>query len=434
MKKYDFETLLERKGHDALAIDALGLPGFPGYIQTSLEENEQGKKYEHAAGKGEAKAVLSTEKYPIWGDYKPIPMWVADMNFIAFEGMISAIKERLNHPSLGYYLTRDEYYEAIIKWHEREYGIEGLKKEHLMYHNSVLGGIVSALMCFTVPGEEILIHSPTYTGFTHAIEDAGRRLLKSELIQDQDGVWKMNYEAMEQKIKEHHIHVVLLNTPHNPTGRIFTQEELKKAYDIFKRYDCVVLSDEIWADLRQVNLCHIPASQVNEDAKQRTISFYSIGKSFSAAALTSAYSVIYNKTLQNQLMKQASLTHYNKQNVLSMYALIGAYSDEGSNYLRQLRAVLDQNLRLLADFFNTIPGVKAYQPEGTYMFFPDFKDYLLDQKMTQQDLVEAFWKMGVMGYSAAPFFHQTAMRLNAALPTAFIEEVILRLKKGVFAD
>ena len=178
-------------------------------------------------------------------------------------------------------------------------------------------------------GDKILLHAPTYVGFTHALGDAGYHLILSQLTQDEDGIWRMDYEDMDKKLKEHSIHFAVFCSPHNPTGRVWEKWEIEKAMEVYQANDCVVVSDEIWSDLLLDGHKHIPTQSVSEDAKNRTIAVYAPSKTFNLAGLVGSYHIVYNKYLHDRLLKQSSLSHYNSQNVLSMHALIGAYRRTG---------------------------------------------------------------------------------------------------------
>lgn len=276
--KYDFTSVIDRRGKDAMAVDAVGK--FPG-----LMAPEDGFDF--------------------------IPMWVADMNFATVPTVQSAVAERLAHPTFGYFITRNEYYQAIMDWQEKRNAVKGLRKECIGYENGVLGGVVSALNAFATPGDAILVHSPTYIGFTGSIQNAGYKIVHSPLKQDEDGVWRMNYEDMDVKIKKNKIHVAVFCNPHNPTGRVWEKEELEKALEVYCNNDCIVISDEIWSDIVLNGHHHIPLQSVNEDARNRVIALYAPSKTFNLAGLIGSYHIIYNSYLRDRVRACSSKSHYN---------------------------------------------------------------------------------------------------------------------------
>lgn len=212
--KFDFESIMDRHGKDAIAVDGVGT--MPGFAPDCPKEG-----------------------------FDVIPMWVADMNFPTVPTIPQAIQERIEHPAFGYFSPTDEYFNSIIQWHERRNGVKGLTKEHIGYENGVLGGVISALNCVCSKGDKVLVHSPTYIGFTMALGNNGYDLVHSSLMKDEQGIYRMDYEDMEEKLKSQKIHAAILCNPHNPCGRVWEKWELEKAMALFKKYDVYVVSDEI---------------------------------------------------------------------------------------------------------------------------------------------------------------------------------------------
>ena len=215
--KYDFTSVLERNGRDAMAVDSLGKEDW------APDAPENG--------------------------FDAIPMWVADMNFPTVPTVQEAMMERVGHPAFGYFTPSEEYYQSIIRWQESRNKVEGLEKECIGYENGVLGCVVSALTAFTAPGDKVLLHSPTYTGFTSSIGNVGLGIVHSPLKQDENHVWRMDYEDMDSKLKEHKIHAAVFCSPHNPCGRVWERWEIEKAMEVYRANGCVVIADEIWSDI-----------------------------------------------------------------------------------------------------------------------------------------------------------------------------------------
>ena len=180
------------------------------------------------------------------------------MNFPVLPTITEAIERRLREPHFGYFEPRQEYLDAIVAWQRDRNGVEDLSPEHIGYENGVLGGVVSAIEAFTAPGDAVLVHSPTYIGFTKSIENCGRRIVLSPLVQDAAGVWRMDYADMERKLVEEHIHAAVFCSPHNPVGRVWERAEIETAMELFRAHDCVVVSDEIWSDIIMPGHRHVP--------------------------------------------------------------------------------------------------------------------------------------------------------------------------------
>ena len=336
--KYDFTTVLDRRGHDCIAANMIPFEGV---------EVEEG--------------------------FDAIPMWVADMSFPTAPPILEAIKKRLEMPNFGYFTLTKEYYDSIIDWHRTRNQVSGLEPKHIGYENGVLGGLSSALQCFTAPGDRVLVHSPTYVGFTHTFDDAGR----------------------------------VAN-------------------------ECIVFSDEIWSDIVMPGYRHIPTQSVSEDAKNRTIALYAPSKTFSLAGLVGSYHVIYNDCLRDRMQRRAVLSHYNEPNVLSMHALIGGYRDSG-DWADEMIRVIDENLEYACGFIGEhFAGVKLMRPQGTYMLFLDCGDWCRAHGVTIDELLKRGVRCGVIWQNGEAFFLPDSIRMNLALPKSRLVEAMGRLKEYVF--
>ena len=405
--QYDFTSILDRRGKDAIAVDAPDMESCFGADYFSKAKPKPG--------------------------FDRIPMWVADMNFPTVPTIPETIIERAKHPAYGYFAPRDEYYEEIIQWHEKRNGVIGLKKEHIGYENGVLGGVVSALNVLCSKGDSVLLHSPTYIGFTGALTNNGYNMVLSPLIQDENGVWRMDLKDMETKIIENKIHAAILCSPHNPTGRVWEREELEKMMALYRKYDVYVVSDEIWSDLILAGHKHIPVQSISEDARQRTIALYAPSKTFNLAGLIGSYHIIYNTWLRDRMDKETSLSHYNDMNVLSMYALIGAYKPEGYEWVDQLCEVLTRNIDYAYQFIRErFEGVKVIKPQGTYMLLLDCEEWCRKHSRTIDELQTAGLEVGVLWQDGRPFHSPFGIRMNLALPLSRVKEAFDRLDKYVF--
>lgn len=395
--KYDFTTIMDRAGKDSIAVDSPGKPG---------------------------QAVPGAPK----DGFSLIPMWVADMSFATAPSVTEAMAARISHPAFGYFEPREEYFDSIIQWQSLRNGVTGLTKEQIGYENGVLGCVVSAADAFCSPGDKILLHSPTYIGFTSSLTNKGYHLVLSELIQDEKGVWRMDYEDMDRKLKEHSIHTAVFCSPHNPSGRVWERWEIEKAMEIYKANDCVVISDEIWSDLLLNGHRHTPTQSVSEDAKNRTIAVYAPSKTFNLAGLVGSYHIVYNKYLHDRLKKQSSLSHYNSQNVLSMHALIGAYRPEGQQWVDELCQVLSGNVNYAYDYICWhFKGISLQKPEGTYMLFLDCEQWCRENGKTLDELLRAGWDVGVAWQDGRPFHKEFGIRMNLAVPYSLVVEAMRRL-------
>ena len=400
--KYDFTSVMDRAGHDAIAVDALSDPSSFG------------------------------PKGPQDG-FDAIPMWVADMNFPTVPTVQEEIIRRTRHPAFGYFNPREAYYQEIIHWQESRNGVTGLEKKHIGYENGVLGGVLSVVNAICSRGDRILVHAPTYIGFTSSLENNGYRLVLSDLKKDGQGIWRMDFADMEQKIKENRIHMAVFCSPHNPCGRVWERWEIEQFMEMCHAHDVYVVADEIWSDLILDGYRHIPTQSVSEDARNRTAAFYAPSKTFNLAGLVGAYHIIYNDWLRDRAEKESSLPHYNEMNVLSMYGLIGAYRPEGQEWLDELRQVLTENVSYACSVIHDRwEGVDVSQPQGTYMLFVDCSRWCETHKKSIQEVLEACWRVGAAVQDGRPFHGPCHIRMNLALPHARVREAFDRMDRYVF--
>ena len=402
LKFYDLfqhaDFINERHGMDSIAVDSIPIPG--------------------------------AEVDPEWKNYI-IPTWVADQSFKTCPAIQDAVIARAKHPAFGYFRPRDEYFEGIIRWQKNQYDSD-VTREDIVYANGLLGGVISALNVFCEKGANVLLHAPTYIGFTGCITNNGYHIVHSWLKKDENGVWRMDYEDMEKKIVENNIHATVFCTPHNPCGRVWTKEELEKAYAIFEKYDVKVVADQIWADCIHVGYKHCPPENTNAWAQQNTISFYAPSKTFNLAGFVGSYGIIRSKYWRDRWNKEASLSHYNDMNVLWMHAMIGAYSGEdGYEWVKSFQEAITENSDLIYNTLKSVPGIEVAKPEGTFMIYAQFDKYLEEKGMTIDELQKKGVKYGVIWQDGRPFHAPNSIRLNMAIPTEACAEMARRLKEYI---
>lgn len=398
--KYDFISIMDRRGKDALAIDGVG----SGFAPDAPREG-----------------------------FDVIPMWIADMNFPTIPTVPAAIIERAAHPAYGYFNPSEAYIGAILRWQERRHGVTCLTRENLGYENGVLGGVVSALSIFCSRGDNVLLHTPTYVGFTHALRNNGYNMVLSPLVQDAAGVWRMDFDDMERRIVENRIHAAVFCSPHNPTGRVWERWEVERFTELCAKHGVYIISDEIWSDIVRPGVVHTPTQSVSEDAKNRTLALYAPSKTFNLAGLVGSYHIAYDPWILDRMKKASSLPHYNSMNVLSMHALAAAYSPEGEAWTDELCAVIAGNIDYACDFIRErFDGVEVTKPEGTYILFADCTKWCETHVKTIDELEKACWDVGVAVQDGRQFHGPCHIRMNLALPLSRVQEAFDRLDKYVF--
>jgi cystathionine beta-lyase len=262
-------------------------------------------------------------------------------------------------------------------------------------------------------------------------ENNGYHLSKSPLVRDERDVWRMDFEDMERRIVDEHIHVAIICSPHNPCGRVWDRWELETAMDLFARHDVWVISDEIWSDLTLRQNRHVPTQLVNDWAHEHTIALYAPSKTFNLAGLIGSYAITYNPWLRDRLDKESSLSHYNAQNVLSMHALIGAYSEEGAEWCDQLCDVLAANTQLVYTSLITEPGVQCALPEGTYVLLADFRSWADLHGISYEDVPRLGWDVGVTWHDGQLFDCPGFVRIAASVPTSQVREACSRMERYI---
>ncbi|MGN0298415.1 MAG: MalY/PatB family protein [Lachnospiraceae bacterium] len=396
--KYDFTSHINRRGHDAIAVEVIPIPNVT-----------------------------------VKDGFSTIPMWVADMNFPTLPTITEAIQQRVLEPHFGYFNLSEDYFDSIIYWQKCRHLISDLKQEYIGYENGVLGCVSSVVREFTEEGDAILLHAPAYIGFIRVLEETGRKIVYSKLVKDEKGIWRMDYEDMAKKMEENQIKLVIFCSPHNPTGRVWEREEIEQAMEVYASHDCTVISDEIWSDLILPGYIHTPTQSVSQDAKERTVAVYAPSKTFNLAGLVGSYHIIYNEELRRKVEKRSSMCFYNSCNVLSMHALIGAYCKEGEQWVDELCETLQKNVDYAYDFIqNHFQGVTLSKPQGTYMLYLNCEEWCKKNDKTLDELLAAGVSVGVIWQDGRPFQWDNTIRMNLALPYDLVVEAMERLYRYVF--
>lgn len=399
--KYDFTSIMNRSNMDAVAVDGLGTGG--------------------------AAPARPKEGFDV------IPMWVADMNFPTVPTIPQTLIARANEPHYGYFSPRKEYFDAIIRWQSTRNDVTGLTDECIGYENGVLGGVISALNVFCSRGDNVLLHSPTYIGFTGALNNNGYHIVHSPLTLDENNIYRMDFADMEKKITENKIHAAVFCSPHNPCGRVWEKWEIEQFMALCEKHDVMVVSDEIWSDIILSGHKHIPTQSVTEDARMRTVAVYAPSKTFNLAGLIGSYHIIYNKSIRERVNRESSLSHYNNMNVLSMHALLGAYRSEGYEWVDELCRVLTGNIDFACGYIaEHFEGVSVSRPQGTYMIFPDCTEWCRIHSRTIDELEKAGHDVGVAWQDGRMFHGPCHIRMNLALPLSRVQEAFSRLDRYVF--
>ncbi|WP_257347324.1 MalY/PatB family protein [Pseudalkalibacillus decolorationis] len=312
------------------------------------------------------KQVGLTERY----DEETIPLFTADMDLPVPQPLLDALHKTVDHKIFGYSVLPDEYFEAIQHWFKKRHDWD-IKGEEIIYSPGTVHALNIAVKAFTGPGDGIIIQRPVYPPFTPAIEGNGREVMNNALKCDDDGYYSIDFEDFEAKAKEENTKLFILCNPHNPTGRVFNIDELKKLSDICAKNDVLIIADEIHGDLIRRDQTFIPIGKAakNED---HIITFTAINKTFNVAGLHCTNVIIPNPELREIFRGVLGMQ---LPSPFTISALIAVYN-EGEEWLEQLKEYIDGTMEFVKNFLaESMPKVKVRIPEGTYIMWMDFSGY-----------------------------------------------------------
>ncbi|QKY69773.1 MalY/PatB family protein [Lentibacillus sp. CBA3610] len=356
-----------------------------------------------------------------------LPMWVADMDFQAPEAVSNALIERARHGIYGYTIIDDDVINPIINWISKRHNWD-IQKEWLSFSPGVIASLHMAVQAFTEPGDDILIQTPVYTPFYSVIESHGRNVVKSPLLQ-QDHYYQIDFADFEEKLKQG-VSAFILCSPHNPVGRVWKQEELEEMARLCLKYDVLILSDEIHADLIYPGEMHIPIASLSDDVAAKTITFMSPSKTFNLAGLQASYIITPDKETRETLNKHLSNQGHHMLNTMGNTAMEAAYR-YGEEWLDELRNVLENHKNYVTDMLEEKTDVLTVtRSEGTYLLWIDCSK--LD--MNSKELKKFMNETAKVGFNAGVDYGDEGemfMRMNIACPRETLEEGVNRLIDAV---
>ena len=356
-----------------------------------------------------------------------IPLWVADMDFEGPRPVIDAIKARADHGIFGYNVLTKEYKDAVINWQKRRNNWD-LSPELLGTSPGVVPALIPLIEMFSKEGDQILIQPPVYPQFANVIKNCDRRVLNNPLT-EVDGLYFVDFEDLEEKLKKQPKLFILCH-PHNPVGKVFNQDELKRMGELCVKYKVPLISDEIHSDLTLWGNKHIPMATISEEINDNTITCFSIGKTFNMAGLQ--FSSIYFNNLKN---KEKFESFWNKIHVSSpsTFAQVGAIAayNEGEDWLEQVKTYIENNIKYVYNYIQeNIPAIKVKMPQSTFLMWLDFRGLNLDGEELTQFLI----KEAKLGLNAGETFgegYERFARLNVATPRSILEKAMDQLKNAV---
>lgn len=307
-----------------------------------------------------------------FGDPDLISMWVADMEFRVPECVTDALRRRVDHGVYGYSLVPDSYYDAVIGWEARHHGYQ-VERDWIRITPGVVAALYWCVNMYTKPGDALIINTPVYYPFHNAVKDSGRRLVCCDLSYD-DGHFAVDYDAFERAIVDNGVKMHILCSPHNPAGRVWTENELERVLEICARHDVLVVSDEIHQDLVAPGHAHIPTATVAGGTyADRVITTFASSKTFNLASCLTSTVVIPDEGMRRTWDAFTSVYHNVSTNVFGLTAVEAALRG-GEDWYEGLKKLVWSNYQLLVDGFADVEGVRVAPLEGTYLAFVDLRE------------------------------------------------------------
>ncbi len=358
-------------------------------------------------------------------DPDPLSLWVADMDFRTAPGITERLKEIAGRGIYGYSEPEgNSYFKAVQSWYARRFGFQ-TEPGWLIRTPGIVFAIATAVRAYTEPGDAVLVQRPVYYPFSNMVEKNGRIPVNNPLVL-KDGRYEIDFEDMERKITENHVKLFLLCSPHNPVGRVWSEEELRKMADLCVSHGVVILSDEIHSDFVYRGHRHHVLSALSEKYAACTVTCTAPSKTFNLAGLQISNLFIPDPVLRERFQTALQATGYGLSGVFALAGAQAAY-EEGEDWLTALLSYLEDNLDFVRSFVQErMPKVQLIEPEGTYLLWLDFRALglsgaELDQKIEKEAGV---WLDGgtMFGPEGEGF-----QRINIACPRSILEKAMERL-------
>ncbi|MFY9567596.1 MAG: MalY/PatB family protein [Acetivibrionales bacterium] len=386
---YSFDKIIDRRGTDSLKYDLAAKRGMPEDI---------------------------------------IPLWVADMDFPAPPEVLEALVEKSRHGIFGYSDTiGDDYFNALADWYASRFNWH-LSPKWLVKTPGVVFAICTAIRALTEEGDAVLIQEPVYYPFAGSVRANNRNLVVNELVY-RDGRYYIDFDDFEDKIARNRVRLFILCSPHNPVGRVWSEEELAAMGEICLKYGVKVVADEIHADFVYPGYRHHVFETIRPEFADMTITCTAPTKTFNLAGLQISNVFISNTELRKKFKQELEKTGYSQPNIMGLVACKAAYR-YGAQWLEDLKSYLVSNLALVRDFLaQELPSVRLVEPEGTYLLWLDFRALDLPDKELNDLIVQ---KAGLW-LNAGPMFGaggEGFQRINIGCPAATLQKALERLKKA----
>ena len=354
-----------------------------------------------------------------------LPMWVADMDFRTAPCIIDALRRRVEHGVFGYVKVPQAYYDSVINWFSTRHGAH-FERDWFIYTSGVVPALSAILKALTRPGDKVIVQPPVYNCFFSSIRNNGCVMLQSRLVQN--GLsWSMDFDDLEAKAADPDAKVMILCNPHNPAGRVWTEEELRRVGDICLRHNVFVVSDEIHCELTYPEHDYTPFASLGEEFRLHSATCISPSKAFNIAGLQIANIVTANNEIRALIDKAININEVCDVNPFGVEATIAAYSPDGAQWLDELRDYLYENWLIVRDFFAAnIPNCPVTELEGTYLVWIDIRNTGLSSDEVTSRLLD---EQKLMVNSGSMYDGEGFIRLNIACPRSQVVEALERMAK-----
>lgn len=360
-----------------------------------------------------------------------IPLWVADMDFETFPAITEALQRRVAHGIFGYTRVPEAYYEAVCKWFGKHHGWH-INREDIIYTSGVVPAVSAVIKALTLPGDQVIVQGPVYNCFFSSIRNNGCEMVSNSLIYNKEELrYEIDFDDLERKLAHERARLMLICNPHNPGGRVWTRDELTRVAELCRKYGVRVVSDEIHCELTLYDNEYVPFGSLPDELSHGSITCCSPSKAFNTAGLQIANIVCRDAEVRNRIDRTININEVCDVNPFGVIALQAAYSDEGYEWLTQLRAYISSNYDLLRErFARELPKCKVMRMEGTYLAWIDCSELHISSDEIEEMLMhenKVWVNAGSMyGTEGAAF-----IRINMACTSELLNEGITRIVNGL---
>ncbi len=357
-----------------------------------------------------------------------LPMWVADMDFKTAPEILSALESKLKTGILGYQIVPESWYKAFAGWWKRRHALD-IKEEWLCFCTGVVPAVTSAVKRITNAGDNVVLQTPVYDIFFHSVENTGRHVLENSLLYS-DGKYSVDFNDLEEKLADPLTTMMILCNPHNPAGRVWTEEELARIGSLCKKHGVTVLSDEIHCDLTRPGIDYVPFARVNADCADISVTCLSATKAFNIAGLQSAGVMISNRALREKIVRGLNSDEVAEPNAFAIEGAVCAF-EKGESWLEELREYIAANEDTAVSFINEkLPQIIPVKAQATYLLWLDCSAVCL----SAEKLCAHIRQTTGLYVTAGNLYRgngKTFVRLNLACPRERLSDGLARFEKGV---